>query len=96
MAASRRDGRAGGLEHYRAKRDFTRTPEPRSGTGGKRKPRRGKGLSFVVQKHAARRLHYDLLLELDDVLKSWAVPQGPSLDPGERRLAVHVEDHPYA
>jgi bifunctional non-homologous end joining protein LigD len=95
VAASRPDGPAGGrLGRYHAKRDFARTPEPRGGTGGKRKPRRGRGLSFVVQKHAARRLHYDLRLELDGVLKSWAVPQGPSLDRGERRLAVHVEDHP--
>jgi len=78
------------LKDYRAKRDFTKTSEP-SGNGA---PARGTGLAFVMQKHDARRLHYDLRLEIDGALASWAVTRGPSLVPSEKRLAVHVEDHP--
>jgi bifunctional non-homologous end joining protein LigD len=81
-------GRKLDIETYNRKRDFSKTKEPK----GRRL--KGKGDSFVVQKHDASRLHWDFRLELDGVLKSWAVPKGPSLDPGENRLAMRTEDHP--
>ncbi|MUL40814.1 DNA ligase [Streptomonospora sp. PA3] len=110
MAGSARSGatRGGGqdpLSEYRRRRDFARTAEPEGrggsaepagpeGRGGSAEPAGPEGPLFVIQHHVARREHYDLRLEVDGVLKSWAVPKGPSTDPGEKRLAVPTEDHP--
>ncbi|MEP7165602.1 MAG: DNA polymerase ligase N-terminal domain-containing protein [Ferruginibacter sp.] len=77
------------LVKYKQKRDFKVSPEPVSGKNTSSK------LSFVVQRHKASRLHYDFRLEMDGVLKSWAVPKGPSMNPADKRLAMMVEDHPY-
>ena len=78
------------LNKYKEKRDFKKTPEPKAG-----KKSGNKALIFVIQKHNATNLHYDFRLEVDGVLKSWAVPKGPSLNPSDKRLAVMVEDHPF-
>jgi bifunctional non-homologous end joining protein LigD len=86
-----RNSPSGKLKEYRRKRDFERTREPE---GAAEPGRRSGSLKFVIQKHRATALHFDLRLELDGVMKSWAVPKGPSLDPSDKRLAMEVEDHP--
>ncbi len=78
------------LNKYKEKRNFKKTPEPSAG-----KKSQGDDLIFVIQKHNATNLHYDFRLEVDGVLKSWAVPKGPSLNPSDKRLAMMVEDHPF-
>src|SRR5205085_387091 len=82
-----------GLALYNKKRSFKSTPEPERKTG---KRRADKKLQFVIQKHDASHLHYDFRLELNGVLKSWAIPKGPSMNPTDKRLAVEVEDHPLS
>jgi len=79
------------LKEYKRKRDFSKTKEP---AGRIKKTKPYKKLSFVIHEHHARRLHWDLRLEIEGVLKSWAVPKGPSLDPSDKRLAIQTEDHP--
>lgn len=87
-------GRRRKLEKYRSRRDFRKSPEPAGSGRGKSQWKTDGNPIFVIQQHAARSLHFDFRLEVDGVLKSWAVPKGPSTNPKDRRLAVAVEDHP--
>ena len=91
MATAKKPSAREQLTEYRRKRDFTKTAEP---AGGSARTKGAKKLDFVIQKHAATQLHFDLRLELDGVMKSWAVPKGPAPDPSIKRLAMQVEDHP--
>jgi bifunctional non-homologous end joining protein LigD len=83
------------LKDYEEKRKFKSTSEPKGIANDNKQSGKDKGLLFVIQKHYASRLHYDFRLELDSVLKSWAIPKGPTLDPSNKHLAVQVEDHPF-
>src|SRR5207237_10813626 len=97
MPAKKKPSAREQLTEYRRKRDFEKTAEPQGGVSATKKRVKAavkKKLDFVIQKHAASHLHYDLRLELDGVMKSWAVPKGPSADPAIKRLAMQVEDHP--
>jgi bifunctional non-homologous end joining protein LigD len=98
MPKSKKQSAREQLTEYRRKRNFKKTAEPEGGGKSEKSTKRAapdaKKLGFVIQKHAARNLHYDLRLELDGVMKSWAVPKGPSADPSVKRLAMQVEDHP--
>src|SRR6266705_2745575 len=95
-AVSKRPSRASSLKEYHRKRKFDKTPEPKGdATRDAERRAKAKALFFCVQKHLASHLHYDFRLEHRGVLLSWAVPKGPSLKPGDKRLAMMVEDHPW-